>query len=281
MAKHKLSGASDKPVSRALEAASRVGYASRGFVYFSIGVMALFAAFGRTASAEGAMGALEALSHWPFGVPLLWLTALGLFGFAAWRALQSIFDAERQGAEPKAIASRAGQAISGIVYAGLGYSVLRLVMAVGARGQAGDSGETSEGVAKALTLPGGEWMVMLVGLFVFGCGVGNLVQAFKRDFTKGLGCSKTVKARAQRLGQIGYAGRGIVFLPAGVFIFLAGQHTNAQEAKSTGEALDWLAALPFGQWLLAGAAVGLIAFGLFGFMEARFRRLNVDGVVHK
>ena len=30
---------------------------------------------------------------------------------------------------------------------------------------------------------------------------------------------------------------------------------------------------PFGEWLLALVAVGLITFALFSFMEARYRRL--------
>jgi hypothetical protein len=271
----------NEPLSSGLEVASRIGYAARGFVYFSIGLMALFAAFGRAPTAEGATGALETWSRWPMGTPLLYLTAFGLFGFAAWRALQSIFDADRQGAEPKAIASRIGQGISGLVYAGLGYSVFRLLDALGDMREAKQSGEASDGVAKVMTLPAGEWLVMLAGLFVIGCGVGNLVQAFKRDFTERLACPPRFKDRAQMLGRIGYAGRGVVFLPAGIFVFLAGQHANAQEAKGTGEALEWLGALPFGDWLLAGVAIGLVAFGLFAFVEARYRSLNVDAVASK
>ncbi len=267
-----------KPVSNGLELVCRSGYAARGFVYFSIGLIALLVALGRKQRAEGATGALEVWADAPLGIPLLWLTGLGLFGFAVWRALQSILDADNQGDKPKAIAARLGQAVSGIVYAALGYSVIQLGRALGDLGGTSDTGANG-GVSKMLAMEGGEWLVMLAGLFVAGCGVGNLIQAFKRDFTKPLRCPASFRTRVQKLGQIGYAARGIVFLPAGVFLFLAGQHANAQEAKDTGQALEWLGALPFGDALLSGAALGLAAFGLFAFIEARYRRLNLDGVL--
>ena len=109
------------------EWACRVGYAARGFVYVSIGFVALMAALDRTPKARGALGALEAWADWPFGIALLWLTALGLACFAGWRLLQSVFDADRQGREPKAIAARIGQAISGAVYGGLALSLMELL----------------------------------------------------------------------------------------------------------------------------------------------------------
>ena len=80
--------------------AARVGYASRGAVYLSIGAMALLKALGLTPHAEGAIGALRAWGQWPIGVALLWVTGVGLCAFAGWRALQSVFDIERLGHGP-------------------------------------------------------------------------------------------------------------------------------------------------------------------------------------
>src|ERR1700761_5006524 len=78
-----------------VEAAARLGYASRGAVYLSIGVMALLAALRRAPHAAGAVDALRAWAQWPIGVLLLWVTGVGLCGFAFWRALQSMVDVER------------------------------------------------------------------------------------------------------------------------------------------------------------------------------------------
>jgi hypothetical protein len=102
-----------------LELLARAGYAARGFVYVSIGVLALLAALELRPSTSGSTEAVMAVADWPFG--RIWLTAIsaGLAGFAAWRVLQSVFDADRQGSKPKALAARAGQALSGLTYGAL------------------------------------------------------------------------------------------------------------------------------------------------------------------
>ncbi|MDO8322096.1 MAG: DUF1206 domain-containing protein, partial [Phenylobacterium sp.] len=85
------------PLGALAELACRAGYLARGFIYLSIGAMAVAAALDLTPRAEGSRGVLEAWANWPFGVVLLWLIGLGLYAFAGWRLLQSVFDADRQG----------------------------------------------------------------------------------------------------------------------------------------------------------------------------------------
>ncbi|UTP39557.1 DUF1206 domain-containing protein [Phenylobacterium sp. LH3H17] len=270
----------DHPLAAAIELVCRAGYVARGFVYVSIGFIALLAALDRTPKAEGAMGALEAWADWPLGLVLLWLIGAGLFGFAAWRALQSVFDADRQGRKLKALASRAGQAISGVVYASLGFSVYGLIDALEDLREVDDQAKTREGLETALALPGGELMVIAVGLFVLGVGVGNIWQAATNDFSKQMSCDRKVGRWVSLLGRVGYFARGVAFLPAGGFLMLAGLNTRAGEAQGgLGAALDALERQPFGGAILALTALGLMAFGLFAFAEARYRRMNVDDVV--
>ena len=76
------------PLGALTQLACRFGYAARGFVYLSIGAIALFAALELAPEAEGSMGALRAWAQWPLGFVLLWVTGLGLYGFAGWRLLQ-------------------------------------------------------------------------------------------------------------------------------------------------------------------------------------------------
>ena len=47
------------------------------------------------------------------------------------------------------------------------------------------------------------------------------------------------------------------------------------EAGGTGQALRTLRDQPYGPWLLSLVAAGLILFGIFSFVEARFRRIRV------
>lgn len=270
----------DHPLAAAIELVCRAGYVARGFVYVSIGFIALLAALDRTPSAEGAMGALEAWADWPMGFVLLWLTGAGLYGFAAWRLLQSVFDADLQGRKPKALASRAGQAISGVVYASLGVSVFGLLDALEDLREVDDQAKTREGLEAALAMPGGELMVIAAGLFVLGVGAGNIWQAATDDFCKRMSCAHSLAKRVGVLGRVGYFARGVAFLPAGGFLVLAGLNARAGEAQGgLGAALDALERQPFGGAILGLTALGLMAFGLFAFAEARYRRMHVDGVV--
>ncbi len=226
------------------------------------------------------MGALEAWADWPLGLILLWLTGAGLYGFAAWRLLQSVFDADRQGRKLKALASRAGQAISGVVYASLGVSVFGLIDALEDLREVDDQAKTRESLETAMAMPGGELMIIAVGLFVMGVGAGNIWQAATDDFCKRMSCDRDVGRWVGMLGRVGYLARGVAFLPAGGLLVLAGLNARASEAQGgLGTALDTLERQPFGGAILALTALGLVAFGLFAFAEARYRRMNVDDVV--
>jgi hypothetical protein len=267
------------PVATAIELACRVGYLARGFVYLSIGAIALLAAADLTPRAKGSLGALQAWADWPFGVALLWLTGVGLYGFAGWRALQALFDVERQGTTAKALAARAGQALSGVVYAGLAISVFGVLDALEDLGEIDDRAKTQAAVRDMLAMPGGEWMVALLGAFVVGLGIGNLVQAATQDFCDALACDSGTRRWAAWLGRLGHVGRGIAFIPTGALFIFAALHARAEEAEGLGGALQALERQPLGDAILAVTALGLTAFGLFAIVEARYRRMRVERVV--
>jgi hypothetical protein len=258
------------------EVAARLGYVARGFVYISIGLIALLAVAGLTPRAQGALGALEAWGQWPPGLMLLWLTGLGLYGFAGWRALQAFFDADRQGRSPRAWASRAGQAVSGIVYGGLAVSVFGLIDALEDLHQADDQAKTRAFVADMLTWPLGEALVLGLGVFILAAGIGSVVRAFIDHFGRGLKCDARTAAWAGALARVGYFGRGAAMLPAGVFMLAAGWHARASEARSLGGALQTLHEQPLGDLVLTLVAAGLVAFGAFGFVEAWYRPIRPE-----
>jgi hypothetical protein len=182
---------------------------------------------------------------------------------------------DRQGREAKALASRAGQALSGLTYGSLALSVYRALDTVeDAREAAGDGG-AAQGAAQVLGLPFGGSLLVLVGLFVGGVGVAGLIRAARGDFCRRLGCGPGVKTAAKWIGRIGYAGRGVAFLPLGFFLVEAGLDEEAAQARSLGGALQALEGQPFGSLVLAFVAIGLMAFGAYAFLEARFRRIDV------
>ncbi len=261
-------------LSGVVEFLARAGYLARGFIYISMGLIALRAAAGLRHSATDGLGAILTLAEWPLG--FVWLAMIGaaLMGFAVWRAAQVVLDIDRQGARPRAIASRLGQAISGLVYGALALSVFELLDAVIDRGDAHEVHEARERAAEILGWPGGAVVLVGIGLFVFGCGVGNIVQAVLTDFSKRLDCGPTRQWWARWFGRVGYAARGFAFLPLGVFMIDAGLDLDASQARDFGEALQSLESQPFGSVVLGVTAAGLVAFGLFALVEARYRRIR-------
>jgi len=269
----------DAPLGALAQLACRFGYAARGFVYLSIGVIAVLAAVELVPEAEGSMGALRAWAEWPLGYVLLWITGFGLYGFAGWRLLQSVFDADRQGRELKAILSRIGQAISGFVYGGLGYSVFGALDALEDLAEPDDRDAEQAAAQQALSMPGGVWLIVGVGVFIMAAGLANMVKAARGNLDERLVCEDRLSQAAGLVGRIGYGARGLAFLVAGGMLARAGLSAQAEEAAGLGDALQALERAPFGSPLLVLVALGLVAFGLFALMEARYRRIAAGEVV--
>jgi hypothetical protein len=256
-----------------LELLARLGYAARGAVSLPVGLLALLAAFGRGGATTGSKGALQELLLRPLGDVLLAAVALGLFGFAVWRALQSLLDADGLGSAPKAMAVRAGQAVSGVVHAGLGVFAVSLLVGWGYGG--GDEERSARDWTRwLLARPFGEWLVGAAGLAVAGAGLGMAAKAWTASFARHLACGPGQERWVVPLGRAGYAAPGVVFVVIGAFLVAAAYQSDPSEARGLGGALLALQGQPFGRALFGLVALGLAAFGAFGFVEARYRRIS-------
>ena len=78
---------------------------------------------------------------------------------------------------------------------------------------------------------------------------------------------------ATGLGVAGNGAVGIVLVLVGIFLVQAAGANNAGASKGLDQTLRTVAAEPFGTALLLAVAVGLVAYGLYSFVEARFRRV--------
>lgn len=259
---------------KTIELASRLGYAARGLVYLGLGTVVLLAALDLTPRAKGAKGMLSAWADWPMGWALIGAIGVGLAGFAAWRILQAVFDADRHGRTPKAWAVRIGQAFSALVYGGLALSAFELLDELEDVGEVDEERSAHHAARTVLDLPYGDALLIAAGLAVLAFAVGNVVQGLMQDFSKRLDCDDKTCRRVVPLAKAGYGARGLASLPLGVFLVMAGLQARAGEAHSWGGALQAIERQPFGSWALCLVAAGLIAFGLFGLVEARYRRIR-------
>jgi hypothetical protein len=249
---------------------ARAGYVARGYLYMSMGLIALMSALGLGGDAPNGFRVLLTVAEWPLG--FVWLSLLGLClaGFCAWRAAQVFLDHDRQGTRLRAMLSRAGQAISGVVYGGLALSVFDLLDAVEDRLEAHSAGDQA---AAVMAWPGGQFLLLAGGVFIFGCGIGNIVQAALVDFGRRLACAHDARAWFGWLGRVGYAARGVAFIPLGVFLAEAALDLDPDQARDFGGSLQSLQTQPFGSLVMGLTSAGLIAFGVYALAEARYRRI--------
>ena len=256
-----------------IERLARVGYAAHGTVYALVGVLALQAAFGagKTANQEGAL-------RWvllaPLGKLLLGVIVLGLLAYALWRLFQGLLDPEKEGTDAKGIAKRLDHGLNGLFHASLAFSAG--LLALGASG-GGGGGSPDDWTARLMAQPFGRWLTVIVGLTIVGIGLFQFYKAYKADFRDELklgAMSAGAKAWTTRSGRLGYAARGVVFGVIGVFLVQAALQTDPDEARGLGGALETLARQPFGPYLLGAVALGLVAYGVFMFVVARYRRIE-------
>lgn len=256
-----------------VERLARFGLAARGLVYTVIGMLAVQAAFfghGATTDTHGALREIAEQSR-----PLLAAVAVGLAGYALWRFAEAFLDPEKKGRSPKGLVQRGVMLGSGIIYSGLALAAVRAFL----DGTA-DLGDSSDGgrqiAASVLDKPFGRWLVALAGLAVILGGVTQFVRAWKKSFEKKLMTAKMnadERRLALRTGQLGLAARGVVFVITGIFLIQAAVRYDASQVQGLRGALDALAAQPHGQILLGVVALGLLAYGAYSFLEARYRRI--------
>lgn len=259
--------------SSAMRYLARAGFLARGLMYVIIGWIAVEIAFGKTSQHANRTGALHALGRTGPGEIALWLLVVGFFGMALWRLTELVYGSPQQDRR-KAAFARLAAAFKAVLYAVLGYGVLKYALGIGS--QPSSHQQTVDATATLLRHPGGKALVIVIGLALVAAGLALGYQAWRKRFLKNMNLS-TLRARTRRivewLGRFGGIARGIVFVIAGIFLVVAAAEAQPGQAKGIDSSLRTLASLPFGTVLLVLVAVGLIMFGLFSWCEARWRRV--------
>ncbi|MET7768783.1 DUF1206 domain-containing protein [Nocardia sp. NPDC005366] len=251
-----------------LETAARFGFLARGVAYIVIGILGFMLAIGTAEHEPDAGGALAAVVTKPLGYLLLWILVFGFAALTVWRIAQ-VASARRTYSG----GHRLYAVISGIVYALAFLGTLRFVVH-------GRTPTPSDAVARDLTgrvlsWEGGQVVVLLIGLAVLAFGVWQTIRGLRLDFVDDLRMGWMTHGSREAviwLGRVGYVARGAIVIGIGLAAMVAAANYDAAEAKGVDAVLHDFAETAFGPWILILVSLGLIAFGVLSFLEAKHRR---------
>lgn len=239
---------------------ARLGYAVRGVVYVLLGYLALSATSSQVRDGTG--GALTFIRSVPGGTAILYVSALGLVGYAVYKLIAALYDTENLGGEAKGLVQRAAYGVSAVIYAALSWTALQL--ATGAKSQAGDRNQ--ELASAVLTFDLGPVALGLAGLALIGGAVFQAKSAYDASFMRNI--ASDAPSATCWIGRIGLATRALVFLLMGWSLLRSGWFASTQEMRSLGQALLDLREMGA---LYTVAAAGIALFGVFSLITARYR----------
>lgn len=254
---------------------ARVGILSRGVIHLLVGWLAVSLARGDVTARADQRGALAALVRQPLGRVLVLVLAVGFLCYAAWRVFEAVTDPEDKGA-----VQRAGDAARAVLYVALAWTAVRVATA-GSGAEAGstsDSGSSgSRDVATGvLGLPGGRWLVLAAGLAVLATAAWNGHRAVSRSFEKRIKeaeMSAAERTWTVRAGVVGHAARMVAYAVVGWFLLRVALTFDPGQPLGLDESLHALVGTSYGPWLLWLVGVGLVVFGLYQLLLARYREV--------
>ncbi len=259
------------------ERLARQGYAVQGLLYGAIGLLAVQAALGVRHAPEDAEGVMALIGRQPYGQVLLVVVAIGLAALALWGFARIVYDPFAAEATVPRTMLRLGFLLSGLSYAALVFTTLRVLLGLRILPTGTGLGSPETTADNTLATPWGPWLIGLAGLVAIIIGCVELVRAGRHNFQKELKRYTLTDDQARwacRLGRCGTAARGIVIALVGIVLLQAAAVVNPEDVKGIDGALLALARQPYGPWLLALVALGLMAFGGYSLLGALWFRLR-------
>ena len=251
-----------------------VGWAAKGVVYVAVAYLVLQMAFGRASQDASTTGALRLIAQSAPGKIVMILLGVGLLAFAVGRILE--------------VTTLAGPQIDGkdketavviaVIYTSLALTAFSIVGLAGSSSGGGGGGSSEQqGSAFLLGLPAGRWIVGLVGLAIMAYGAKSAYDGVQQKFcgTLRMGeMSPGMRSGVEKLGTAAYVTKGAILALVGYFFLQSAITYDPDEAKGLDAALQEIAGQTWGQVVLTLVAIGLLAYGVFAFVESRYRRVG-------
>jgi hypothetical protein len=253
----------------AVRIAAKIGFLARGLMWILIGLLAFRLARGVGNKQASRTGALREIGSKPFGKFMLVVIAIAFAAYAFYNLAEAAFDFEHKGA-----GNRFLRFCRVVIYGTFAVTTFRFATAAKLQDE---NKQSTDFTGKLLQKPAGPLLVAIVGLVLIATGVYNARKAFGKRYEEGLQTfelSPTNEKVVGVLARVGYISRGTVFAVIGLLFMQAARTHKADKASGLDGALRRLLALSYGKPLVAVLGIGLVAFGLFSLIEAKYRRID-------
>jgi hypothetical protein len=263
----------------------RVGWVAKGVVYGLMGVLAVAvalqtsdaqAASGERAAGQqeaSASGAIAAIVESSAGAALLYVIAVGLALYVAWRIVSIVLPADN---DADAWLTRAGYAVSAIGYSILAWTAFSFARHPGT-GAASEDARIEQFTRDLLGNGAGRVAVFVLGAVLVCTGAYFLYKGaaatFESDLAPG-GVGPVSHDALVTLGRVGWVGRALMMGLIGFFLARAAVRFDPAEAEGLDGALRRVSGSSLGTVLVLVVAVGLVVYGAFCVISAPRQRLT-------
>lgn len=148
-----------------------------------------------------------------------------------------------------------------------------------AEGGGGSGSDSTDSLMRLLGLEHSHWLIWAIALIPLGVGIAHLIKAWRAHFERYFQCDEGTMHLVRPVSRIGLAARGCSFLIIAGLLFMGGSRYEPTDPPGLKEALEALQGMPAGGALLLAIGVGLLAFAVYSFAEARWRRIDLSEVM--
>lgn len=245
------------------------GIATKGIVYLIIGVLTAMTAFGYGGEKSDSKSVLEFLASQSYGKIILGLLALGLLGYVFWRWYQALANPKNLDNDVKGIVKRVAYFISGLIYGALAYTAIKMVM-----GTDSDGGQSFYG--KLFNSDYAKVFAIILGVVLVGKGIYEFYQAYSgkfKDEVESAGLDSKAQKYIMKVGKLGFTSRGVVAGILGFLFIKTALGDNVQKLSKT-DAFSYIQD-EFGSVVMGIVALGLVGYGIFMVVKAKYSSLVV------
>ncbi|MGH8960213.1 MAG: DUF1206 domain-containing protein [Jatrophihabitantaceae bacterium] len=265
------------------EVAVRVGLAARGVVYLLLAYLVARVALGALSSSSmskpaSGPGVAQAVASQSGGTPVLVILAVGLLLYALFSVLDAVLHHDDETPLAKRWGDRALSAWGFVVYGAFsGYCFATASSSSGgSQTSAQADRQHAEWAAAVLRWPGGWIWLGELGTILVIIAAFLVSRAARRSFRPRLDRGAMARPTwevTMVFGTLGYLGRAGLFALVGWFVLHAAIENDPEQGQGVDGAVRLFAATTSGGYLLWALAVALGVYGLYMFVESRYRHV--------